>query len=93
MLSTHVQVRLKKLRANDDLHHKIKCLPKITFDEINAAINFKSHWGAELTHYTTYGLEIKDEYALVEVGEGATYTPLPDMIEITVSEYNKLKGK
>lgn len=84
--------KAKKIRQNDELHDKISKLPVVEYKEINEVIGFKDQW-VGFTNYITYGLEVNDDYALIEVGDECAYEPLPGMIEITISEYNKLKNQ
>lgn len=85
--------KAKLLRANDELHQRIENLPLLTHDEYNNTIGFKVQCTSKLEWVSSYGLQINDDYALIEIHEGCKFEPLPDMIEITVSEYNKLKQK
>lgn len=79
----------KANKVNAWMHTAISELPIVTIDEFNKVIGFESQW-VSLINYKSYGLLIKKDYALIELGEKCKYKPLPDMIELTISEYTKL---
>ena len=85
-------------KVNVDLFEKMVDLPKVTYDEYNSIINFiptfgSSDIGEGIVNFRSYGLIITSNYALIVIGNGSGYKPITDMIEITESEYNKLKPK
>jgi hypothetical protein len=85
----------KKYGANKELHEKIRALPVVTIEELNTIIGFKGHIGVEgagIVHYRTYGLDLFPNYAVISIPDGCGYKKSnKDMIEITTSEFNKLK--
>lgn len=89
----------KKIKANADLLKRIKELPVVTTEDFNKIIKYdwrkacgeKEGMGRRTVSYSP-GFSVKDEYVLIDVSEAAPkYKPIKDMVEITVSEYNKLK--
>tara|TARA_R110000782_G_C14522532_1_gene381281 strand:+ start:48 stop:530 length:483 start_codon:yes stop_codon:yes gene_type:complete len=67
----------------------INSLPKITIDEYNESIGFKSQW-TSLSHHRAFGCQTIENGYLVEVNDKCDYLPKPDMIEILSSEAKKL---
>jgi hypothetical protein len=75
---------------------KIAELPTLDHDVLNKRVGFVG--GAYsckegLGWATRPGMEFHKEYILMETPEGHSYKPIADMVEITVSEYQKLKKK
>jgi len=89
--------RPKKTLANKELLDKIANLPVVSTSDFNSIIKYdwrktgaKKQLGRRITSYSP-GFDIRANYVLIDVSEHApNYKPVPDMIEITVSEYNKL---
>lgn len=77
-------------QKNKEVAAKIAALPMIRNEELNTIVGF--HWqiGDNLAVFNRPGFVQRDDYALIEVGSGCKFDPLPDMIEITGSEYKKL---
>lgn len=85
-----------KVKGNKDLLAKISALPLIKYDDINELINFRPQGyttPAGLAWAKGPGIVWAKTYVLIETSEGLPYKPVPDMIEITVSEFDKLKKK
>ena len=86
----------KKVKPNDSLHEKIKSLPVVTYENFNNVIGFRSQFvtfGDGFFHFEKYGLSVYSEIALIEIDSRCEYTPLPEMIDITDSEFNQIKLK
>lgn len=81
-----------KMKAERTL---IQDLPVIRFRELNAILNFEGNQIASaqggLTLVNCPGVEFYADYVFVDVPDGLKYTPPDDVIEITYSEYLKLK--
>lgn len=84
-------------KDNKELLDKIDGLPRVRTSQLTDLLNFGT---LEMTAHQG-GLSIMqcpavvwtNTYILVDFGESTKYKPLPDMIEITGSEYNQLKEK
>lgn len=87
-------VPAKNRKANKELLDKIKALPCVTFEQFNAPLkyNWRIHDNNRISYHP--GLWWKKSYILVEISDQySRYKPVKDMIELTTSEFNKLKGK
>lgn len=80
----------KSCKANKELLEEISKLPKVEIDTLNKALGFKFQFVGSKVYYSP-GVRWNKNYILVEIGENAKYKPKKGMIEITYSEYEKLK--
>ena len=80
---------------NKDLLEKIKNLPVVTLSEYQEAIGLKTHTISVngFIWVDGYNFWIYKEYALIELLRGAIYKPIPDMEELTETQFNELKKK
>jgi hypothetical protein len=90
----------KNQKSNKEILDTIKALPVVTFAELNNVLGFEQHSvpfadgvGSRKRWLFHPGFQFLKDMVLVVVDEQAEYTPLPDMIEITVSEFNQLVKK
>lgn len=86
----------KKINANKLLLQRMSALPRVENIDLNSIIDYDRRRDCVQNRRISFrpGFNIKEEYALVEFSDLASkYKPLPDMTEITVSEYNTLNAK
>lgn len=87
----------KSNKANGHIHKKICDLPIVTFDEVNKVVGFNGPQTVSndrgLAWVKTVGLYWYPTYILMEISEGAKFTPNKDMVELTVSEFLKLNKR
>ncbi|OIN59787.1 hypothetical protein [Arsenicibacter rosenii] len=80
----------RNVKANQAILERIRRLPKVHQDQLNQAIGFVAHC-VDDRYFFSFGLLTGKDFHLVSIDERADYTPLPDMSEITVSEYKQLR--
>lgn len=84
----------KRTKANKDLIERIEALPKIKTEELNEIIGYNPFNRSEDERRISFCPGVYwhyEDFILVSVAEYVEYTPVADMIEITVSEFNKLR--
>lgn len=80
----------KSIKQNRPLLDRIAEIPRVKRSEVNDCVCFKRQW-VGLMQLSGIGVNWGDTFSLIVISEEAEYTPMPDMEEITVSEYNRLK--
>lgn len=83
----------RNLVANKELLEKIKNLPLVETDELNKIVGFEEQSypkNGKSIHVIAPVISFRDEHILMSINENLIYKPLPDMIEITTSEYKAL---
>lgn len=90
----------KKIKANKEILELIESLPVVNYSELNRPLKYD---GFKTTQFTATGgkhismrpgVVWKKNVILIDVPEYIKYKPVKDMIEITFSEFEKLrKGK
>lgn len=89
------QFNLYRPKAESNIWDQWERLPQVEKKEVKDLIRYglyKGPNGASLHLSTFPGIVIAKEFVLIEVAEYATaYVPVHGMVEITVSEFNKLK--
>jgi hypothetical protein len=79
----------KKLKVNADLLTRWNAQPSIKKDEMNEILGFQWQF-VGLRVLLSPGVVRRSDYFLVSFDDEVEYTPLPDMEELKVSEYQKL---
>lgn len=82
----------KTVKTNAPLLKRIHELPMVITEEFNAVVGFKPQFTEGLLHLRRPALFLRDDYALLKVHEEAKFAPNADMVEITMTEFQKLKG-
>lgn len=80
-------------KNNKDLLERIKKLPIVSSNELKELLNygnyaFAVHNGMGIS--TVPGVQWGDKYILLSTPDGIDYKPVKDMVEILVSEFDKL---
>lgn len=77
--------------AGKALRKDADALPKITDDEFNKLLNYDPSKHTTNKRSFHPGLQWgKDGFILIDVADHTLYTPIEDMVEITVTEYKSL---
>ncbi|MBD2700108.1 hypothetical protein IC229_05645 [Spirosoma sp. BT702] len=79
----------KSNKQNKPLLDRIAAIPKVSTSELNNCVGFKRQW-VGLTRLNRIGAKWGDDFILVEISEEATYQPLADMEELTITEFKRL---
>lgn len=87
------EYRPGKAPAGKELRKAIEGLPKITFDDFNAIVNYDPDKTEGIKRSLHPGISHFDDYILMNFADHTEYTPVSDMIEITVTEYRALNKK
>jgi len=89
----------RRVNANKELLARIDKLPVIDYNELNKLINYDG-WNSDKFNerggrYVSMhpGISWHKDHVLLDVAEYVKYKPVKGMVEITVSEYNKIKDK
>ncbi|QIP16791.1 hypothetical protein G8759_31200 [Spirosoma aureum] len=82
----------KAIRKFDDLLKRIRRLPVVQKTDINQIVGFERQV-VGTAWVRSVGCSWRKDYCLIDINEKCVYTPRPDMIEITTSEYNRLKDE
>ncbi len=88
----------KKNKANKAILERIEKLPVVEQEEVNSLINYDGWDSNENERGGRYvslcpGFVFGKNNILIDVSENINYKPVKDMVEITVTEYKKLKEK
>lgn len=77
-------------KKNKEVIDKMRSLPRLSFKDFNEIVGYELQFVGNMI-CTMPQVFWKKDFVLLSFNEAAKYTPVEDMEEITVSEFNSLK--
>ncbi|GAB4003101.1 hypothetical protein GCM10028807_62870 [Spirosoma daeguense] len=81
----------KAIKANRELINRIQALPTVSYHSLNEIVGFKGFQFVGQKIINRVGMVFGREFYLLSLYEGVDFTPNADMVELTYSEYKRLK--
>lgn len=94
----HLNCYMPKVnKQNKEILDAIAAIPKVDAKELNSIVGFKAPQTPPsergIVFVKTVNISFAKNYILMSVTKGCKYKPLPGIVEIVASEYEKLKPK
>jgi hypothetical protein len=88
-LDKDIYFPIRNRKANKELLERIENLPQVKSESLNEILHFSPQI-VEHLYISRPAFIPSQDYFLISINEKADYEPLPDMEEITFSEYKRL---